>query len=204
MIKIENLNEAYNQTIELFDTEVNDGKEILFQMETLITNLKEHWKGKDSYKHINRLIGNHERLQSFLDVTIESTRQTMASVITLQQARQANGGGGQIGDIKESVVDFLSKVNYIDETEEYYIDPLISEDYKLLEEVEEKMQTFDRKISTQRENLLANWILGYNRKEIVENFENIEMLGEKTERDITNMKTDLLASINNANLIIDK
>lgn len=203
MIKVENLNEAYNQTNELFDTEVNDGTELLSQMEKLIINLKEHWKGNDGIRHINRLIYDYEKFQSFLDVTIESTRNAMAGVVTLQTARKANGGGDQIGELKESFTAFFNKIEYAQVTEKYYIDPEIVNDYKLLEEVEEKIQYFDRKISTLKEHLMDNWILGYNRQEVMSYFDDIETLGEQAEKDITDMKVDLSSSISNANLIMD-
>ena len=154
MIRVKNLDQSYDQTARLFDTENKDGVELLGRIDVLIGGLKEHWIGEDGTKHINRLIDIHEKLQKFLTATLESTREAMTSIVNLQEVRRANGGGGQVGDVKPSTSDFVKTIARVETTAEYYIDPAINNDYKVLEEVEEKLKAFDAQFKSQRDELM--------------------------------------------------
>ena len=114
MIRVQNLDEAYAQTVSLFNTENNDGIELLGKMDTLIANPKEHWIGEDGTKHINRLIDIHDKLQKFIEVTLENTRDAMVSVVNIQELRRSNGGGGEVGQIKQVSSDFVKNIAKVD------------------------------------------------------------------------------------------
>jgi len=203
MIRVKNLDEAHSQTVKLFDTENNDGIELLGRLDVLIGGLKEHWIGEDGTKHINRLIEIHEKLQQFLTVTLESTKEAMISVVNLQEVRRANGGGGQVGDVRSVTSDFIKSIAKVETTAEYYIDPAISNDYKVLEEVEEKMKAFDSTFKSQEAELMENWISGSNRETVQANFEEIETLGAEAEKVIAEVKQELSTSITNAQTVME-
>ncbi len=203
MIRVKNLDQAHEQTTKLFDTQSNDGVELLGRMDTLIAGLKEHWIGEDGTKHINRLIDIHEKLQTFLTASLESTKAAMVSVVSLQEVRRANGGGGQVGEIRPSNSDFKKSIGRVETTAEYYIDPAITNDYKVLEECEEKMKAFDSSFKSQRAELMENWIDGSNRETVQANFDEIESLGAEAEKVLAEVKQELNTSITNAQQVMD-
>ena len=198
MIRVKNLDEAHAQTTKLFDTENKDGIELLNQLDKLIAGLKEHWIGEDGTNHINRLIEIHDRLQKYVQATLASTRGAMISVVNLQEVRRANGGGGQVGDVKQANEDFIKNISRVETTAEYYIDPAIKEDYKLLEEVEERLKAFDSTVKVQKDELMENWISGSDREEVQGTFDEIETLGQEAERVVAEVKQELSTSISNA------
>jgi hypothetical protein len=203
MIRVKNLDQAHEQTTKLFDTENNDGVELLGRLDVLIAGLREHWIGEDGTKHINRLIDIHEKLQTFLTATLESTRDAMISVVNLQEVRRSNGGGGQVGQVRSSVSDFQKSIARVETTAEYYIDPTITNDYKVLEEVEEKMKAFDSTFKSQRNELMENWTDGSNRAQVQANFDEIETLGAEAEKVLAEVKQELNTSIQNAQQVME-
>lgn len=203
MIRVQNLDEAYAQTVSLFNTENNDGIELLGKMDTLIASLKEHWIGEDGTKHINRLIDIHDRLQKFIEVTLENTREAMVSVVNIQELRRSNGGGGEVGEIKQVASDFVKNIAKVESTAQYYIDPAISGDYTLLEEIEEKLKLFDTNVKAEKDDLMQNWIEGSNRDAVQANFDEIESLGTEAEKVVADVKQELSTSISNAQQIMD-
>ena len=203
MIRVKNLDQAHEQTTRLFDTLNNDGVELLGRIDVLVAGLKEHWIGEDGTKHINRLIDIHEKMQSFLTASLESTRDAMTSIVNLQEVRRANGGGGQVGDIRPTVTDFQKSIARVETTPEYYIDPSITNDYKVLEEVEEKTKAFNSTFKAQRSELMENWIDGSNRETVQANFDEIEALGAEAEKIVAEVKQELNTSITNAQQVME-
>ena len=198
MIRVNDLDKAYEQTLDLFNTENDMGKTLLDQFFTLISGLKDHWIGEDGTNHINNLIDIHDKLQKFLSVSLASTKSAMIDVVSLQELRRANGGGGQVGLVKSVEDDGLQIIPKVETTAQYYIDPAIKEDFKLLEQLESNLKDFDDKIDIQRNDLMENWISGSNREEIQGVFEEINNLAEEAEKVVADAKNELSIAINNA------
>jgi len=203
MIRLKDLDGAYAQTVQLLDTENNDGVELLNQFETLINGLKDHWIGKDGTNHINRMIEVHEKLQKFLATTLENTRDAMTSVVQVQEVRRSNGGGGDVGDIKSVNTEFMKSFARVEDTAEYYIDPAIQNDYKQLETVAELLKGFNSKVNARKGDLMENWIDGSNRDQTNANFETLDQVGKEAEKILAEVKQDLGTAINNASQIMD-
>jgi uncharacterized protein YukE len=203
MIRVKNLDEAHAQTAKLFDTENKDGVELLNQLDKLIAGLKEHWIGEDGTNHINRLIEIHDKMQKYILGTLECTKLAMVSVVNLQEVRRANGGGGQVGDVRQSNGDFVKNIARVETTTEYYIDPAIREDYKVLEDVEERLKAFDSTVKAQKDELMENWVSGSNREDVQGTFDEIESLGAEAERVVAEVKQELGTSISNAEQVME-
>ena len=201
-IRLENLDEAHSQATKLYNTGSKNGVEILNQLETLINNLKNHWIGEDGTKHINRLIEIHDKLQGFLSVTLENTRDAVSKIVQVQEVRRANGGSGVVGEVVAQVTDFVKSIEKAETTAEYFIDPAINEDYSFLEGIEEKFKSFDNDFKNEKNDLMQNWKSGNNREQIQAQFDQIESLGQEAEKVLAEVKQELSTSINNARQIM--
>lgn len=201
-IRLENLDEAHSQATKLYDIESKNGVEILTQIETLVGNLKNHWIGEDGTKHINKLIEIHDKLQNFLSVTLGNTRDAITKIVEVQEVRRANGGGGVVGEVPSVVDNFVKSLEKAETTAEYFIDPAITEDYSLLEGIEEKFKSFDSDFKNEKNNLMQNWKSGNNREQIQAEFDQIESLGQESEKVLAEVKQELATSINNARQIM--
>ena len=201
MIKVTNLDRAHNDLTDLIIKENQNGADILNRTKDLIMSLSNHWVGEDATKNINKLINVHQKLQTYMLTTLESTKLGLESITKLQEVRKANGGGGQVGDIYSTDTSFACIINELPQTSEYFVDPEIRNDYNTLCSIED--DAFDFAVFEVKLEIMNNWQNGNNRDKIKADFDEIITASTTLENTISEVKQEINTVVNNVDQVMN-
>ena len=201
-INVERLDEGYDTTVRLYNCQEQEGRQVLAEIEALIARLREHWVGTDATAQINALIAAHDALQDFLKKSEASTVEAMKNIVKVQEVRSANGGNGQVGDIKK-VNEEVTKLEEVPDTEKYYIDPAARKDYNDLVGIGEKLTAFYNSFKSTRDQLMTNWTSGSNRSDTQAAFDEIDDINDKFTKALNETTEKLNTAVTNAEKIME-
>ena len=196
-INVNNLDLGYEQSKELNLLVKKDGELLLNNLYTNITNLKLHWIGSDATLHINNLITVYEALGALLTDAKKITADVGNRMIAIQRVRNANGGGGKVGDELSDEAPSSQVIAKCAETTEYNVDLKASEDYSLLVDECEQFSDFVNNFDKEKEALFDNWVAGVNRDSAVSNFEKFKSNSETYNKYLLDAKNNLDIAIQN-------
>ncbi len=169
-IKINNLDLGYNQCQEINSMSLENGKTLLDNLSSNISNLKNHWVSSDATVHINNLINIYNGMGALMQDAILVTSNAANSIIAVQNVRNANGGSGMIGDKLPTTMEFTS-IPLAEPTVRYDVDPGILNDLNTLQSIFSTYNKFVTDFNNQKDELLSNWIAGANKERAVSLFE---------------------------------
>ena len=201
-INVERLDEGYDTTVRLYNCQEQEGREVLKEIEELVKSLRNNWVGTDATTQINALIGAHDALQEFLKKSEASTVDAMKKIVKVQEVRSANGGNGQVGDVKK-VNEEIVTIEAVPETEKYFIDPAARQDYNKLVSIGEKLTAFYNGFKSTRDQLMSNWTSGSNRTETQQNFDEIDTINDKFTKALSETTEKLNTAVTNAEKIME-
>lgn len=169
-ITVKNLDLGYSQCEAINNTSLNAGETLLNNLSSNIANLKSHWVGTDATAHINNLINVYKGLGALINDALIVTHDAAESMISVQRVRNANGGEGMIGESLRSSMEFMA-VSPAEPTVEYYVDPSALNDLTTLQDIFKEYQNFLNTFTTEKDDLLGNWLAGANREKVVSIFD---------------------------------
>lgn len=169
-IVINNLDLGYEQCKEINSFSLSTGDDLLNNLSSNIANLKAHWVSSDATAHINNLINVYNGLGALIQNAVLVTYNAAESMISVQKVRNANGGGGMIGESLTSSMEFTT-ITPAEATVRYDVDPSILNDLATLETIFDSYNKFLNDFTVKKDELLSNWLAGANRERAVNLFE---------------------------------
>lgn len=196
-ITVTKLNGAYDQCSGLVNLIAGDGEKLLSDLSTTINNLKGNWVGRDATVHINGLIVVYKAMHAILSEAKGSVAYAADRVIEMQRVRNANGGGGNIGEPVSG--DEIAKVDIAENefTEEYRVEPGAADDLEALKDECTRYDEFVKKFLEQKDELMSNWTAGAQRSKAVEAFGNLEENSSAYKKLLNDARDNLETAVKN-------
>ena len=196
-INVTDLDSAYTKCESLNTLSKTDGGKLLTNLETDITNLKNHWKGSDAKEHINNLIKVYNGLVAIITDAKAITSRAGGSIISIHTARRSNGGSGNVGADLDGQAPQSSSIAEVQETNEYFCDPAAKTDYSLLEQICTDFDTFKTSFKTTKEELMSMWLAGADRETAVTKFSEFDENTTVYKTLLDSAKSDLNTAVSN-------
>ena len=166
-----NPNTIGSQAEEMFNLTNTAGKNLINSFSSTIENLKLHWKGSDAvanltdlakvYTEVTELVKN---LQKII-VAVNNDE-----VLPLQKHIVASGGECTVGNELAVTLNVNSAISVSTDAVESWSDPAIITDADVFNDFPREFENFVTSLNEAKENLLANWLDGANRAEVVSTF----------------------------------
>ena len=185
-ISVNDLDKAYQQCESLNLLVSTKGEMMIANLESLITNLKFHWRGSDANTHIANLCNLHshcsENSNSGDDLGIvplvtlskKITAAAADAMIDIQRVRKANGGSGNVGSALNNSAPKSQKMIPGAYTTEYYCDPKATTDLINLEQLTKDFASFKVTFIEEKNALMSNWTDGAGHEDAVKCFKSFE------------------------------
>ena len=198
--QIMKLDDAY-ETINKLSLEIDKGqKKVLEELENIINNIKTHWRGTDASNHINSLIDEYDKYSDFFNELGDMTSYISNYSVLMQRTRAKMSEVSKIGtpEITQISSKQLAKV---ENTEEYYYDPALRNDYNDICDLNSYYKEFINKTDQEIVTLLDNWKAGKGRNEIKEYFNAFWIVSNRISSRIEDLKDQMGKAIANASKI---
>ena len=196
-IQVTNLDTAYTSCEGLNTLVTNSGTNIIGNLGTNITNLKAHWIGSDATVHINNLISVYNALVGLVTDAKAISSAAGNAIVAMQTVRRDNGGAGSVGAALDGSAPESEVFAKNEDTTEYKCDPLAANDLTLLEQICTDFSTFKSNFSTDKDELMNNWLAGANREGAVKCFEEFMTNAEEYSKKLTGAKDNLAIAVSN-------
>ncbi len=198
-VQLMKLDDAY-ETINRLSREINDSQnKVLEDLERIINNIKVHWHGNDASKHINSLIDEYDKYTEFFGELGEMTSYVSNYFVLLQRTRAKMSEVSKIGEAKEVKSD-VKKITKVEDTNEYFYDPALQNDYSDICELSNYYSKFIDKTDQQVIELLDNWKAGKGREDIKEYFNSFWIVSNRISSRIDDLKDQIAKVIANASM----
>lgn len=189
-VQVMKLDDGYNTALTLHQTMTESSETMMTDLNNLITKLSEHWISSDSTIHINHLIEGYNKIGLFLESALNVTTNTVDFLVDMQTIRANTGGKKDIGERFKS--SYTHKVREsIPDSEKYYFDPEVVNDYNNLIQINTNFEQFMHKVKDDSDELLLNWKKGHGRDETVYNFEQFTTIAGELNRYMLDAITEL-------------
>lgn len=196
-IRVNNLDLGYEQCKTLNTTVQTEGNVLLTNLASNINSLKGNWLSADGTAHINNLISVYNGLSTLLSNAMIVTSSAAKKIIAVQMVRNANGGGGMIGDNLNTTIEVAS-IAPAEMTAQYSVDKsLLNSDLVTLRNIYSDYQKFLNDFEIQKEDLLSNWLAGANREQAIMSFETFKENTSKYATYFDNAISDLATACGN-------
>lgn len=192
-----NPNTIGTQTESLFNVTNSEGKKLITEFAATIEDLKSHWKGSDAVKNLTDL-GNVYTVVTDLvkDLQRIIVNVNNNEILPLQKHIVASGGECTIGNQLAITLNIESTISVATEALESWTDPAIVTDAEEFNGFPKKFERFVETLNTAKDTLLANWLDGANRAEVVKLF-------DKFNNNVPNYVNDITTVRNNLNTVAE-
>ena len=184
-INVNNLDLGYDQSSEIHNLIMTDGKNLLDNLETNITN-------------INNLIIVYKALGALLSdgkVTISAAANRISAI---QRVRNANAGGtGNVGDELDKSEMGITEIANVEPTDQYFVEPTAATDLTDLTEVCSKFEKFATEFTSRKDELLSNWTAGADRETAVKLFNDFSTNSDEYNTYLKNAESELGKAVAN-------
>lgn len=196
-IVVEDLDLGYVQCKDLNEFAHETGTRLLDELKSNIDSLKQNWIASDATAHINNLIKVAKALGLLLDDAIKYTADAAAGMISIQQVRNSNGGGGQIGEPLNGEGPQVPNIPEVPETKEYRCNPGIINDKNKLASIGDSFDSFTQKFNGYAEELMSNWRDGSNHSEAQSSFSRFAEDAQSYKKVISDALENLTTAVTN-------
>ena len=201
-IVVEDLDLGYEQCKDLHTLANNQGAQLLDEFKSNIAQLKEHWIASDATEHINALIKVAKALGALLGDATAYTSDAARGIISIQEVRNANGGGGKIGEPLKKEGPQVPSIAEVPPTTEYRCDKAhLGQDLEALISIGNSFDTFTSTFNDDAESLLSNWKDGANHPAAESCFRRFAEDAQSYKNLIKSAKDNLSTAVTNLNRI---
>jgi len=198
--QIMKLDDAY-ETINKLSLEIDKGqKKVLEDLENIINNIKTHWRGTDASNHINSLIDEYDKYSDFFNELGDMTSYISSYFVLMQRTRARMSEVTKVGTPELTTVN-SKQLAKVENTEEYYYDPALRNDYNDICDLNSYYKEFINKTDQEIVTLLDNWKAGKGRNEIKEYFNAFWIVSNRISSRIEDLKDQMGKAIANASKI---
>lgn len=157
-----NLDGAYDSCFDMYNTVKGNGVLVRDTLKRTIESLRVNWEGSDATAHLNNLIKVYNSIDAVVVAASMIAASVGDSIVNLQEARQANGGSGNVGG-RFTKIDEGGAIAEVPTTDTYKCEPAAEQDKAMLETVNSQYATFSDLFISTMESLLGNWQSGLSR-----------------------------------------
>lgn len=195
-LQVTKVDKAYATSESLNNKTVKTSTEISQDMERVLNNMKAHWKGEDATLHINEWIDKYDKLGDYFTELNKTTNHLQNYFVNLQVCRSRVTVNPKVGDVTSEKHDF-NPISTIDTTEEYYFDEKLLDDFKELQEISKKYDSFVDDVDNNMNEVFQNWKIGIGRDEVGKYYQRIENFSRKLSSEIHAQNDKLETVIHN-------
>lgn len=174
-IHVNNPSTIGNEVVKLYEVTTNQGKNLIDSLSTTIQNLGSHWKGSDAVANLTDLANVYAAVKEYvmgLQKLIVAANNN--EIIPLLKHIQMSGGSSYNFTELAPTISGDTSIAFPKESLESWSDPSIITDAADFDSFPSKFQSFISALIDAKKDLLANWLEGANRAEVVNAFSTFE------------------------------
>jgi len=188
--QIMKLDDAYSCADELTNDIGTCYNKISEDLETIVNNVKNHWKGTDASNHVNALIDEYDKYTDYFSELSYVTSYVSNYFVALQRSRARVSDNSRVGTAGMVKCDSKA-LSRMDTTDEYFYDGQLKQDYNDICNLCDYYNKFVRNVESKSDTIMNNWKEGKGREQVHQYFSAFNVVSSKMISRLEDLKEEI-------------